>query len=479
MARIARGGRPAHAHRTGRSARARYARRMSLVGPPPPAITNPVARVAEDLRIERRTPVPFPPGRTSVSPARSFRFIREPLPELLAAYGRFGPVFSLRVFHQNVVFVLGPEANHHVLVSHAQNFSWREGHLSDLMPLLGDGLLTIDGAFHRRSRRIMLPAFHQERIRASHAVMEQETARGLATLGPGEHDLYGWTREVALRIAMRTLFGIDPDRPGARVDAGAEFERALAFYSRDYVLQMLRGPGTPFARMQGARRRLDAVVFAEIDRRSRADDPGDDLLGMLVAARDEDGSRLSREHVRDEVITLLFAGHDTTTSTVAFLLHELARHPELQDRAAGSASELDLALDETLRLYPPAWVGPRRSVEPFELCGVRVPGGVPVNYCSWASHRLPDVWDEPGRFDPQRFAPGRRERIPRGAYVPFGDGSRKCIGMRFGQAEIAVIAGALLERFRFAPVPGHVVRIRQMPTLTPRDGMPLRLTSRA
>ena len=451
---------------------------MSLVGPPPPATTNPIARMALDLRIERGTPVPFPPGHTSVSPARSFRFIREPLPELLEAYGRFGPVFTLRVFHQNVVFVLGPEANHHVLVTGAQNFSWREGHLSDLMPLLGDGLLTIDGAFHRRSRRIMLPAFHQDRIRASHAIMEEETARALDALGPGKHDLYSWTREVALRIAMRALFGLDPDRPGTRVDAAAEFERALAFYSRDYVVQMLRGPRTPFARMLSARRRLDSVIFAEIERRTRAGEPGDDLLGMLLAAADEDGTRLSREHVRDEVITLLFAGHDTTTSTIAFLFRELADAPELQEQAAGSAPQLDLAVDETLRLYPPAWVGPRRSIEPFELCGVRVPGGVPVNYVSWASHRLPDVWEEPTRFDPQRFAPGRRELIPRGAYVPFGDGSRKCIGMRFGQAEITVIARALLDRFRFTRVPGNVVRIRQMPTLAPRDGMPLRLAAR-
>ncbi len=448
---------------------------MSLAGPPPPAITNPLARIAEDLRIERRLAVPFPPGHTRLSATRSFRFIREPLPVLLEAYGRFGPVFALRVFHQNVVFVLGPEANHHLLVSGAQNFSWREGHMADLIPFLGDGLLTIDGPFHRRSRRIMLPAFHQERIRAAHGTMEEETVRGLLELGPGEHDMYTWTREVALRIAMRALFGLDPDRQPARVDAAIEFERALSFYARDYALQLLRGPRTPFARMQAARRRLDEVIFGELARRDAAGEPGDDLIGLLLAARDEDGSRLSREHVRDEVITLLFAGHDTTTSTIAFLLWELARHPELQERAASSSEELDLAVEETLRLWPAAWVGPRRSLQPFTLCGVEVPGGVPVNYSSWASHRLPDVWEDPERFDPQRFAPGRREAIPRGAYVPFGDGSRKCIGMRFGQAEIAVIARELLARFRFAPVPGYELRVRQMPTLTPRDGMPLRL----
>jgi cytochrome P450 len=457
---------------------------MSLAGPPPPATTNPMVRVLSDLRTERSLRVPFPPGHTGVSPSRSFRFIREPLPVLLEAYGRFGPVFTLRVFHQNVVFVLGPEANHHILVTGAQNFSWREGHMSDLIPLLGDGLLTIDGAFHRRSRRIMLPAFHQERIRTAHGVMAEETERGLAQLRPGTADLYAWTRDVALRIAMRALFGLDPAQGAGRVDAGAEFEAALSFYARDYAVQMLRGPGTPFRRMARARDRLDGVIFGEITRRrARGDDDGDDLLGLLLAARGEDGSRLSDQHVRDEVMTLLFAGHDTTTSTIAFLLHELAGAPAecaqvVAGLDAGDATELELAVDETLRLYPPAWVGPRESIEPFQLCGVRVPGGVPVNYVSWASHRLPDVWEQPDRFDPQRFAPGRRELIPRGAYVPFGDGSRKCIGMRFGQAEITVIARALLTRFTFARVDGRALRIRQMPTLTPVGGMPLQLTAR-
>jgi cytochrome P450 len=112
-------------------------------------------------------------------------------------------------------------------------------------------------------------------------------------------------------------------------------------------------------------------------------------------------------------------------------------------------------------------------VEPSVIAGVPVPGGVPVNYCSWASHRLPDVWDEPEAFRPERFAPGKRERIPRGAYVPFGGGSRICLGMRFGQAEIGVIATRLLERFRLALRPGHVLDVRQMPTISPRGGLPV------
>src|SRR5205814_563640 len=196
-------------------------------------------------------------------------------------YERFGPVFTIRILHGNVVFMLGPEANHHMTVSHAANFSWRDGHLGDMIPLLGDGLLTIDGDFHRRSRMIMLPAFHRDQIAKTQAVMDEEVARGIAGWREGERvDLYAWTRVLALRIA----------------------------------------------------------------------------------------------------------GHDTTTSTVAFRFHELARDGEararvVEDLAAGSTAELELAMDETLRLYPPAWIGPRRALEPFEFAGVQVPAGIPVNYC--------------------------------------------------------------------------------------------------
>jgi len=444
---------------------------VSALAGPPPVDPSPLRRLTGDLRHERAAKVPFPPGDTSVSLRRTRRALRDPLPMLLEAYERHGPVFTLRIFHGSIVFMLGPEANHHILVSHAQNFSWREGHMKDLIPFLGDGLLTIDGDFHRRSRQIMLPAFHRERITAAHAVMEAETEAALESWRPGAKvDLYTWTREVALRIAMRALFGLDPDRTRDQVDAAHEFEAALGFYSRDYFLQTLRGPGTPFRRMMVARERLDGIVFAEIARRRRTGEDGDDVLSLLIGATDEDGDRLSDQHIRDEVMTLLFAGHDTTTSTVAFLFHELAHHPDLVD---APGFDLALALDETLRLYPPAWIGPRRSIDAFEFAGVPVPGGVPVEYCSWASHRLPDVWKDPEAFRPERFAPGNREQIPKGAYVPFGGGSRTCIGMRFGQAEIAIIAGRILERFRLELQPGYRLRVRQMPTIGPRDGMPM------
>jgi cytochrome P450 len=417
----------------------------------------------------------------------------DPLPLLLESYERFGPVFTLRIFHGNVIFMIGPDANHYMTVSHAENFRWRDGHMGDLTPLLGDGLLTIDGDFHRRSRRVMLPAFHRERLAETVGIMVSETERALEHWEEGMRvDIYGWTRRLAMRIALRALFGFEGNRTAAGPDPAELFERALSFYSRDYFLQVLRGPGTPFARMCEARAQLDRLIYSEMARRRRTGQRGEDIMSLLLDAHDEDGRALSDQQVRDEVMTLLFAGHDTTTSTVAFLFHELARHAEVTERLlaerdrvlggraptaeqlfSGDLAELEMAVDETLRMYPPAWVGPRRAVRVFEFAGHQVPPGVPVNYCSWATHHLPEVFPDPESFRPERFGPEARATLPKGAYIPFGGGSRICIGMRFGQLEIKAIASLLLSRFTVELAPGYRLAVRQMPTIGPKGGMPV------
>lgn len=196
------------------------------------------------------------------------------------------------------------------------------------------------------------------------------------------------------------------------------------------------------------------------------------------------------------MLTLLFAGHDTTTSTVTFLAYELARNPScyapLQAELAevigrerptpeqlfGELPRLTEAVDETLRLYPPAWIGPRRIVRDFEFAGVEVPAGLPIAYSSWVSHRLPDVWDEPEAFRPQRFSPDARAQLQKGAYVPFGMGPRVCIGKRFGYTEVHAIAAALLGRFEWELVDDPRITITQAPTLSPRGGLRIRLHER-
>src|SRR5436305_2561228 len=170
---------------------------------------SPLRVLLDDVRAERRARVPYPPGETRFSLPRTRRFAEEPLEMLRESYERFGPVFTLRLLHSNVVFMLGPAANHFILVSHFSDFEWREGSFRDLIGLMGDGLLTIDGDFHRRSRRIMLPTFHHEHLLGSVDVIVDETRRALSSLAPGAGlDLYAWTRRLALRVAMRALFGV-------------------------------------------------------------------------------------------------------------------------------------------------------------------------------------------------------------------------------------------------------------------------------
>ncbi len=453
---------------------------------------NPLARIGRDLRHQAREGRHFPPGNTRLNPALTKQFASDPMPILLDSYERYGPVFSVRILHALQVFVLGPEANHYVTVSHASNFRWRDGGFDELAPLLGSGLLNIDGAYHRQARKIMLPGFHRTQIAASAGVMFEEVEGALDRLKPGQAlDVYGWARTLAMRIAMRALLGLDPDGQGVGARAAIEFENALHFFGIDFHLRILRGRGSPWAKMLRARDKLDAIVYAEIARRRRNGVGESDILDMLLAATDDDGRPLSDREVRDQAITLLFAGHDTTTSTISFMFYELALHPreqelllEEQDRLldgrvpgagdlAGGLPRLEMVLDETLRLYPPAWVGPRRCTEPFELLGRHVPGEALVNYSSWVSHRLPDVWPDPEAFVPERFAPAAKAALAKGAYVPFGGGSRTCIGMRFGQMEVRAIATMILRRFRLELRAGYTLDIRQMPTLSPRHGLPM------
>src|SRR5918992_4512082 len=224
------------------------------VAPPPAVPAGVLRRVRSDLRSQRAARGQWPSGELSLSMRRTREFEREPLPLLLRLRERHGPVFTIRLLYAPVVFALGPEANHYMNVSHASNFRWRDGGMGDLIPLLGDGLLTTDGEYHRRARRIMLPAFHRERLAESTAIMTEEAERALGGWRANERiDLYAWTRRLALRVAMRALFGFDPDRGGRDAQMAERFEETLGYWGKDYVLQMLRGPGSPWRAMNRSR----------------------------------------------------------------------------------------------------------------------------------------------------------------------------------------------------------------------------------
>ena len=270
----------------------------------------------------------------------------------------------------------------------------------------------------------------------------------------------------------------------------AAFEASLAIHGEPVLVQMLPFPRSPRARAIAARKALDSVVHAEIEERRRRGDPGRGVLGLLLSASDDGGTPLRTSVVRDQAVTLLFAGHDTTTTTFTFLVHELGRNPrargavedELDRVLRGknpTAAELDgsalpvleRSLKETLRRYPPAWVGPRRTTRDVTLEGVPVPSEIGVHYSSWVTHHLPHLYPDPCRFDPDRFLPEREASLPRGAYVPFGGGSRTCLGKRFGEYELRALAAVLFSRVRLEPLSRQEPRVVTTPTLGPKGGL--------
>ncbi len=473
-------------------------------GPPPlidpgprPPFPGPSA-VVSDIRQVRAAQkrVPIPRGENNVSLTRTWRARHDVLNLLLEGYYKWGPLFGMRILHDQQAFMIGPEANHFVLVSGRDNFRWRSGRFGDLITLLGDGLLTTDDDYHDTSRAIMMPAFHKRRVAAAATVMTAEARAATEGLRAGQTiDIYHWTRELAMRIAMQALFGFDPGSARAG-ETAAVFEEGLSFHGREFILQVMVGPGSPYEKLKRSRAELERLVGAEIAARREAGGEADrdDILSSLLGATDEEGRTLSDTQVLDHVLTLLFAGHDTTTATTTFLAYELARNPEwfaplrreLSD-VVGEADEpsatqlfgelplLTQAIDETLRMYPPAWIGPRRVVSDFEFNGIGVPAGLSIAYSSWVSHRLPDVWEDPHQFDPTRFEPEKRAKLPRGAYVPFGMGPRVCIGKRFGYTEVHAIAAALLRDFQWSLPQGEEIKIEQAPTLSPKGGLPIQL----
>ncbi|MCL2768524.1 MAG: cytochrome P450 [Solirubrobacterales bacterium] len=473
---------------------------MPTIAPPRYTLDNPVVKVVSDLRQQRRAArrAPLPPGPTNISPVRDLRFVRDPVAMLLESYERYGPIFTIRFFHGLSVVMLGPEAQHFLLVAGAEKVHWREGMYRELIPLLGDGLITTDDEYHERSRALMRPVFHTERLAAATRVMVEEVDRALERWRPGERiDIYEWARTLGMRVAMRALFGFDPDALGA-TEVAREFERAISFYGNDLALWLLRGPGTPHARLRSARKRLAELVLAEIDRRRGGTLDGEDVLSLLMRAEDADEWRLSDRQLLDHSLTLLFAGHDTTSTTVALLLYELAQHPHWRARVTeeldrqlgeqptgrdelfGRLPLLEQALDETLRLYPPVPAGQRRSIAAFELAGHHVPAGMHLQYFPWASHRLGDVFCDPHSFRPERMAPEAKATLPKGAYVPFGGGRRICLGKRFGHLEAKVVVSRVLQRFALTldVEQGGRARMKWSATLRPVGGVPMRIASR-
>jgi cytochrome P450 len=441
----------------------------------------------------------LPPGPGHfpwVHPIIAMRMRADMLGELMRNVETYGPVFTLRMPGMHVVMAVSPEANQRILVTHARDFTWEHGLLGELIPFIGRGLLTTDDDEHDRARRLLMPSFTMARVRGYTDDIVRIVDEAARRLPAGRSfELHEWARALALRVATDVILGMHGSEALAR-ELAHHFEQGLSLWGGSFLAALvLRGPGTPFSRMLGHVARIDRVLVPEIERRRRSGERDESVLDTLVHAS-EGEDRLSVSEVRDQAVTLLFAGHDTTAATVSWLFSLVGRYPEAQRRLreevdarlgaraatvedlAGGLPYLDQVLEETLRLYPPAWIGPRRTRAAFTLHGHEIPARTQMAYCSWITHRLPELWPHPDAFDPERFSPARAQSIVPGAYVPFGRGARMCIGRRFGELEVKAIVVALVQRYEVELEPAQGFPARTIPTISPRHGVRMRLRAR-
>jgi cytochrome P450 len=418
---------------------------------------------------------------------------------LLCARRRWGDVVSFPLPRSAVWFVDSPESVRRVLVGNASAYGKRTAQYDALSLVTGEGLLTADPPTWREHRRVVQPAFHASGLPGvvTHSVRAAyDVAAEWAGSAGGTVDVDAAMLRASLQVVGRALFGADLRGEATRLVAAV-------LTALDAVVARARSPWLPppavptprNLRVRRSQRTLDASVAAMVARRRARPDPGDDVLALLLAAADGTGGFDDRA-VRDEVVTLLVAGHETVASALTWTWWLLAAHPEVQDRLH---VELDAVLggrppgwddwprlewtravvDEALRLFPPAWVVTRRAVEPDVLGGFALPAGATVILSPWTLHRRPGEWPEPERFDPGRWVGERRRSVLRSAYLPFGAGSRLCIGRDFALVEAVAVLAVLGQRYRVAPVPGPWPRVDAGVTLRPRGGLRLRLTRRA
>lgn len=437
---------------------------------------------------------PSPPPAHFLSRFGSFlRFLRDPAGEMIRLHRAYGEVASLVPGTNRYVFAFGPKNNQRVLgdpvlfrALDAGSMPLRIPQMSALARLYA-GLHQMNGERHERQRRLMLPAFHRNQVVAWHEAVVVLVDQKLSSWRVGQRlDLLQAMRELALAIAIRSRLGLDPDREGKVISTLLQHWLGLVF-SPLVVLLPFNIPLMPYRKLLGVSGHLDAGIRDMIDRKRGCDQMSGDVLSTLIRVQDEDGTRLTDEELIGQITTLFVAGHDITARALTWTLFLLAQHPrtlgdlldELTGRLGGRAPSaeqldgltlLDRVVRESLRLLPPVLWWARVSAGSFELGRYALPAGTYVMISHFVTHRLPELYDQPSRFLPERWAtahPGPYE------YIPFSSGPRMCPGMAAAMMEMKIVLAILLPRYRLA-LPADVRIDCGGPMLSaPRRGLPV------
>ena len=435
-----------------------------------------------------------PPG-----PPPRFLVGRFPLlgPDPLAVYTRwardFGDIFYYRAGWIHVYFLNHPDLIETVLISQSQNFA-KDKVIQNSRWFLGQGLLTSEGAEWRQQRRLCQPAFHRERLSSYGRTMSAYAEEMLAGWPQGEvRDIHQEMMHLTMRIVAKVLFSVEVSEDAQKVAAALNLLMRHTSGFRMIMPPPLRHfPLPALLRVKRAVRELDEIVNRIIrQRRASGEDTGD-LLSMLMAARDEDGSAMTDRQLRDEIMTFLLAGHETTAVSLSWTWYLLSEHPEvaqklrqeLNDVLGGRTPQLedlarlpytDKVVKESMRLYPPAWSLARTAAKEMEIAGYRIPVGANVVMSPWIIHRDARFFEDPDQFKPDRWTAQTTQQLPRFAYFPFGGGPRLCIGASFAMMEANLILATIAQRFQLHLVPGHPVDPLPGITLRPRHGMRMQI----
>lgn len=440
-----------------------------------------------------RAVVSLPPGpRGSLVSGNLPEFRKDRLGFLSKCASEYGDVVRLRLGPVRIWALNHPDLVEDVLVTHNKSFI-KHFALRTAKPSLGEGLLTSEGDFWRRQRKLSQPAFHRERVAGYAATMVALTDRALEDWRDGQPlDAQQEMMAITLEIVAKTLF--DADVRGEAAGAARAMDTLMECFT-DRVNRMVRLPiwlpvesNRRFKKALGA---LEGILYRVIaERRAEGGDRGD-LLSMLLQAHDEeDGTGMTDKQLRDELMTLFLAGHETTANTLAWCWYLLDQHPEVLLRLHEELDEVleggrlpgfedlprlryaDAVITETLRVYPTVWLLGREAIERVELGGYILPRGHTVWLSQWVVQRDERWFEEPERFRPERWLDGLAKRLHRYAYFPFGGGPRVCIGNQFAQVEAVLLLATIARRFRLRLRPG--AQVRAIPTMTLRPtGMPM------
>ncbi len=425
-------------------------------------------------------------------------FKRGRLGYLVECARRYGDVVRFRFGTRRVFSLNHPALIEEVLIGRYQQFV--KHYAFRLNPLVfGKGLLTSEGDFWLKQRRLIQPAFTRQRISSYAPTMVSATEEMLSRWMPGEtRDVFVELMRLTLAIAAKTLFDAEVEKEAPDVGEALyllqdNFQRRL-----NRLLPLPVWVPTPEnLRLRRINRRLDDIIFRFIAQRRQARQDKGDLLSMLLQARDEDdGSRMTDQQVRDEAMTLFLAGHETTALALSWTWFLLAQNPQVEERLAAEvkqalAGRLPTVTDlprlayaekvilESMRVYPPVWTMGREATRDGEVGGFRVPRGTTLLMSEWVLHRDPRFFDRPEDFLPERWTESFQRQLPKFAYFPFGGGPRLCIGKDFAMMEMILVLATIAQRFRFTLVPGFEVRPWATFTLRPQTGIPAILTTRA